>query len=331
VSLVSKSISSDGSPAGPEPGVFEAGVWRRVGAVWKQLFGGFKDVGFSFEWHEFTTDSTFKWGDSFHPGSVEICLNLKGTGSVQVGDRVAEFAPLTAGFYRQARTPLTAYRNSRQTHRFITLEFSPQFLAEHLKEFSSALHPLVHDAVTRKSEDSGVGPAQRLTSDQQRLIQTLREPPVLLSAQKLWYQCKALELASVFLFQPPQTDEMFCARHHRLSRQRVEKVIEILRADLCHPPALEDLGRKVGCSPFYLSRTFSREMGMTLPQYLRQLRMERAEELLRSGKYNVTETAMEVGYSSLGHFSQAFHETYGCCPGLYPIAPHHLSAASKTK
>ena len=37
------------------------------------------------------------------------------------------------------------------------------------------------------------------------------------------------------------------------------------------------------------------------------------------GKYNVTEAAMEVGYSSLSHFSQSFCETMGRCPGLYPL------------
>jgi len=58
---------------------------------------------------------------------------------------------------------------------------------------------------------------------------------------------------------------------------------------------------------------------MTIPQYLRKLRMERAAGLLRTGKYNVTEAAMEVGYSSLSHFSQAFCQVMGCCPALYPI------------
>ena len=42
-------------------------------------------------------------------------------------------------------------------------------------------------------------------------------------------------------------------------------------------------------------------------------------ELLQSGEYNVTEPALEVGYQSLSHFSAAFHETFGCCPGLYPL------------
>ena len=47
--------------------------------------------------------------------------------------------------------------------------------------------------------------------------------------------------------------------------------------------------------------------------------MERAAELLREGKMNVTETALEVGYSSLSHFTVAFRETFACCPGLYPL------------
>jgi len=38
------------------------------------------------------------------------------------------------------------------------------------------------------------------------------------------------------------------------------------------------------------------------------------------GRHNVTETAMEVGYSSLSHFSKAFCTTIGCCPALFPNA-----------
>ena len=40
---------------------------------------------------------------------------------------------------------------------------------------------------------------------------------------------------------------------------------------------------------------------------------------LRAAEFNVTEVALEVGYASLSHFSAAFHETFGCCPGLYPL------------
>ena len=68
---------------------------------------------------------------------------------------------------------------------------------------------------------------------------------------------------------------------------------------------------------------------MTIPQYVRKLRMERAAELLKSGRFNVTEAALEVGYSSLSHFSQAFCQTMGCCPALYPLGLGSCPADSK--
>jgi AraC-like DNA-binding protein len=122
-----------------------------------------------------------------------------------------------------------------------------------------------------------------------------------------------------FFFERRGEEELFCDRQKRLAQERVQRVIAILQRDLVSPPTLGAIGREVGCSPFHLSRTFSQQAGMTIPQYLRKLRIERAAELLRGGKYNVTEAALEVGYSSLSHFSQAFCQTMGCCPGLYPL------------
>jgi AraC-like DNA-binding protein len=91
---------------------------------------------------------------------------------------------------------------------------------------------------------------------------------------------------------------MFCTRQQRLAQERVEQVIFLLKQNLVEPPSLEDLGRKIGCSHFYLGRSFSAQTGKTMTQYLRQLRMEKAAELLCNGEHNVTEAALEVGYSS---------------------------------
>ena len=153
------------------------------------------------------------------------------------------------------------------------------------------------------------------------IVASLPEPPVPKAARILWYQSKAIELMAHFLFEP-KDPEMFCMRQKRVARDRVERTQDLLVRDLANPPSLEMLGQEVGCSPFYLSRIFSREVGQTIPQFLRNARMERAAELLRSGRYNVTEAATEVGYSSLSHFSKAFCETIGCCPVLYPAAKH---------
>jgi len=313
------------------PAFTERPVWRAVGDGWRHLHGSVRGAGVSFEWHDFKTHGEFDWGKSFHPSSVEVCLNLEGNGQVAFNKNEAAFTPLTAGFYRRGEQPLRAIRQANQRHQFLTVEMSFDFLRRYLSEFVTSLHPLVRDVVSGQSEKSAVTPPARLTSRQQQLLASLRDAPVLALAQSLWYQAKALEVAAEFFFIAPDNQELFCQRQQRLATERVEKVIALLREKLAEPPTLDEIGRAVGCSPFHLSRTFSTATGLTIPQYIRQLRMERAAELLRSGKFNVTEAALEVGYSSLSHFSQAFHETFGCCPGLYPLRTPAQTLHSKNR
>ena len=303
----------------PKPDAFsEALVWRDIGAGWQPLFGSFRGVGYSIEWHDFQARQEFDWAASFHPGCVELCLNLEGHGFVEGGGVRTEFSQNTVGFYHRTDEPLIARRTANERHQFLTVEFSCPFLAKHLGEIKSTLHPLVRAAMDGHSCEHVTGTTTRLTAHQLETILTLRQPPVYAAAQPVWYQCKALELAVTFLVKP--VEEFFCTRQQRLAQERVEQVIFLLKQNLVEPPSLEALGKKIGCSHFYLSRIFSTQTGQTITQYLRRLRMEKAATLLKSREYNVTEVALEVGYNSLSHFSAAFQETFGCCPGLYPVA-----------
>lgn len=312
----SNQVTVGGSPAN----FSETAAWRDVGAGWQPLFGSFRGVGYSFEWHDFQARQEFDWASTFHPDCVELCLNLEGTGFVEGPRDRAEFLPNTAGFYYRQKNPLAAKRAAGEHHKFLTVEFSCAFLTKHLAETKGMLHPVVRAAVDGAASDQVAAATVRLTAPHLQLISTLRQPPVYAAAQAIWYQCKALELAVTFLVQPPPEAELFCTRQQRVAQERVEQVVFLLKQNVANPPSLEELGKKIGCSHFYLSRIFSTQTGQTITQYLRQLRMEKAAELLKSREYNVTEVALEVGYNSLSHFSAAFQETFGCCPGLYPLA-----------
>jgi AraC-like DNA-binding protein len=296
--------------------IAERGAWREVPKGWRQLWGDFERLGVSLQWHDFQTERSLDWGASFRPRSLEFCLNVEGRGAV---GRQADYVPGSAGYYAVADEPLRASRQARDHHQFVTVEFSNRHLQQQLADCEGELDPQMRAAIFPERDGSIVSSARPMTSEQHQVVASLLRPPVSKPAQSLWYQSKALELMSHFLF-TPKDPEFFCMRHKRVARDRVERTKELLARDLAQPPTLEMLGREVGCSPFYLSRSFSREVGLTIPQYLRKLRMERAAELLRSGRYNVTEAATEVGYASLSHFSKAFCETIGCCPVLYPMA-----------
>jgi AraC-like DNA-binding protein len=298
----------------------EHGAWRDVPDGWRPLFGDIERFGVSVEWHDFRTENSFDWGRSFHPRSVEFCLNLGGHGAVGASARTKrDYMPGTSGYYSLEDHPLSATRQANDHHQFVTLEFSRKNLQRQLEHCEPDLDTQMRTAVFPHNNEPVVSPPQPITAEQRNVVGTLLQPPVPKAAQALWYQSKALELMAHFLF-TPRDPEFFCMRQKRVARERVERAKELLALNLTEPPTLEMLGQEVGCSPFYLSRIFSREVGLTIPQYLRNLRMERAAELLRTGRYNVTEAATEVGYSSLSHFSKAFCETIGCCPVLYPAA-----------
>lgn len=121
-------------------------------------------------------------------------------------------------------------------------------------------------------------------------------------------------------------EELFCTRTRRLALERVAKVRKALLENLEEPPALDDLARLCGCNPQYLSRTFSETAGTTISLYLRRLRIERAAEMLANGRANASEAALEVGYRSLSHFSQAFRAEKGITPSEWVRRPAPSSA-----
>lgn len=88
----------------------------------------------------------------------------------------------------------------------------------------------------------------------------------------------------------------------------------ILEENMETPPDLESLASQVGMSLSKFKQLFPQAHGMPPYALLRQARMERAMHLLRDKGRSVTETALEVGYSNLSHFSKTFAEFHGVKP-----------------
>lgn len=294
--------------------------WRDAEQRGACMYGDFSRDGMALEWHDVVARQPLDWGSSFRPQSVAFCFNAEGRGAIGARAK-SDYGPGTSGFYTLFDGPLPASRCGEQRHQFLSLEFARPKLQAQLAECEGELEQQLRRAVFGTRSNNSVSIPRPMSPEQRSIVGSLLQPPVAKTAQSVWYQAKALELIAHSLFEPKEP-ELFCMRQKRVARDRVERTKELLMRDLANPPSLDSLGQEVGCSPFYLSRSFSREAGLTIPQYLRNARMERAAELLRSGKYNVTEAATEVGYASLSHFSKAFCETIGCCPVLYPMAKH---------
>jgi AraC-like DNA-binding protein len=88
----------------------------------------------------------------------------------------------------------------------------------------------------------------------------------------------------------------------------------ILSAQFVNPPALPELAQQVGLSHRTLQRGFQALFRTTIVGYLKQQRLQQAEQLLRQGNRSVAEVALLVGYGHLGHFATAFKRQFGITP-----------------
>lgn len=290
----------------------EKDVWKEIQGKWNQLFGDFPKEGISVEWHDFSTPRLLEWKKSIHPESLEICINFEGSGVFLKGKtREKVPGPKSVTYYTQ-RT-MKSWREPGERHSFLTIEMSREWLAKFLGKSREECPWDVRSFLDGTDRKSATPKFRPLTPWIRRAAEEMLHPPV--SLHGIWFPAKIMEI-SAHLFASP---ELPYERRKLLSGERAEKVKEILGRDIENPPGLGEIAKEVGCSQFHLSRIFSEETGTTITRYLRTLRLEQAAGFLRSGKYNVTETAMAVGYSSLSHFSKAFAEHFGHCPCVFPL------------
>ncbi len=94
----------------------------------------------------------------------------------------------------------------------------------------------------------------------------------------------------------------------------VETAKRAIASNLDRNVTLRELSVAARCSPWRLCRAFRRAMGQTLTSYRHALRMQVALERLRQRDTDLTELALELGYSSHSHFTHVFHRHLGITP-----------------
>jgi len=96
----------------------------------------------------------------------------------------------------------------------------------------------------------------------------------------------------------------------------VKKMQEIiLDAEMDH--TLSSLSRELNIHPVHLSRSFHKHVGSTLGQYMRQLKLNKAIELMATRKYTMTEVCYQCGFYDQSHFISSFKSTYKMTPSHF--------------
>lgn len=97
-------------------------------------------------------------------------------------------------------------------------------------------------------------------------------------------------------------------------KERIDKVKNYVDKHYMEDLSLDTLAGLIGVSEAYMSQLFKQQTGVTFKHYLRDFRMEKAKELLLSGKEKVHNIGAKVGYSTAPYFCLVFKQYYGVTP-----------------
>lgn len=102
------------------------------------------------------------------------------------------------------------------------------------------------------------------------------------------------------------------------SDKLMEKILKVVNDNLDNPDLkVEMLAEEVGLSRAQLHRRIKEMTGISTGEFIRNIRLKKAAELLSEKKINISQVAYMVGFSSQTHFSTAFRKYYGISPTEY--------------
>jgi transcriptional regulator GlxA family with amidase domain len=100
----------------------------------------------------------------------------------------------------------------------------------------------------------------------------------------------------------------------------VHRAQSILIESLDSPPSLDRLAKVVGASQRNLSRRFRRSLDLSVGEYLRELRLERARSLLREAGSKVEDVAKACGFKGSRQLRNLYHARFGRSPRDLKVA-----------
>lgn len=95
---------------------------------------------------------------------------------------------------------------------------------------------------------------------------------------------------------------------------RISHVIALIVARSAEPLTVAELARAANLSPSYLTRRFREQTSHSPASFLREVRLRRAVELLRTSFLSIKEVMAAVGWNDPSHFSRAFKRRFGISP-----------------
>lgn len=120
---------------------------------------------------------------------------------------------------------------------------------------------------------------------------------------KVWFTDKIMESCRNVL-----------SKRAEKSNSIIENAKEYIKNNFSKDISLDDVSRVANISPYYFSKIFKEDTGENFIEYVTNIRIEKAKELLATTECSMKEICAMVGYSDPNYFSRSFKKNVGVTP-----------------
>ena len=111
--------------------------------------------------------------------------------------------------------------------------------------------------------------------------------------------------------------------------KRLQEITEFMEFHICEQLSLDQLCEHFSLSRSSIQKLFQKEKGCGPMEYFNGLKIQRAKDMIRDGRKNLTEIAGFLSYSSLPYFSKQFKKATGMAPMEYASSVKGITQALK--
>jgi len=214
-------------------------------------------------------------------------------------------SPNVVMFYNRGQV-YRRYRISERGDHCEWFAFDGQVVVEALRPYDAKVeaHPENPFRLTHGLSDPTCYLLQRRVVE--HLLSEAQPDELFIEESMLWILERTVEKA---YRNSPQKKE-----DRSVQRERVRALQAALTTRFQEHLSLEQLAAEFDYSPYYLCRIFRQHTGLTIHQYLTQVRLRTALEWIAANECNLTDLAFRLGFSSHSHFTQAFRKEFGVPP-----------------
>lgn len=223
--------------------------------------------------------------------------------TLQTNQHILSFSPYFEGNYSIRGQRINSFGVS------MTAPFFRRFMLDDLNCLEQFWNKV------NRNEEADIAPQPLpITPQQAAIVSELQHCVYRGQMKQLFYESKIAEL---FLSQAQQAESMTSLKKSTLSSREKEQLYmarEYVEANMLHPISLRNICQATGLNYFKLKKGFKALFGVTVFEYLSNLRMRHAHKLLTDTSSPVFEVAYSLGYSDPYNFTKAFKRHFGYLP-----------------